>query len=185
MRQCAVLARSNHLRPARSSRHVYSYRDSSTPYTQENAELEQTTSSPQQIAETRLATPSPLNLLDERLPTAPVSHQKPPQQSSTNAYNPQRKRSKINKGVCYSAAHNGLAAGSTRAEPATRPMAGHSLLLTAPQSRSQYLPGAKSWMYRSLAASTSARKAESGCPLSPLAGRARPHKAIASSLSCR
>jgi len=66
---------------------------------------------------------------------------------------------KINEPDRYPAAHNGLAAGSTQAELATKSMAGHSLLVTAPQSRSQYLPGAKSWMYRSLAASTSAGKA--------------------------
>jgi hypothetical protein len=91
--------------------------------------------------------------------TAPVSHQKRPERNATKAIGHERKRRKINETDRYPVAHNGLAAGSTQAELATKSMAGHSLLVTAPQSRSQYLPGAKSWMYRSLAASTSAGEA--------------------------
>jgi hypothetical protein len=51
--------------------------------------------------------------------TAPVSHQKRPRQNATNAIELKRKRSKINEPDRYSAAHNGLAAGSSLAD---RPM---------------------------------------------------------------
>jgi hypothetical protein len=44
--------------------------------------------------------------------TAPVSHQKQPRQSKTNAIEIKRNHSKISKADRYSAAHNGLIAGS-------------------------------------------------------------------------
>jgi hypothetical protein len=53
--------------------------------------------------------PTPLH---ERGVTAPVSHQKRPNQSATNAIEFKRKDSKINEPDRYSAAHNGLFAGS-------------------------------------------------------------------------
>jgi hypothetical protein len=49
--------------------------------------------------------------------TAPVSHQKQRERNATNAINPERKRSKINERDRYSAAHNGLVAGSSPAGP--------------------------------------------------------------------
>jgi hypothetical protein len=69
-------------------------------------------------------------------PIAPVSHQKRPDRNATNAIEIKRKHSKINEAEHHSAAHNGLAAGSTQAELATKSMAGHSLLVTAPETRS-------------------------------------------------
>ncbi|SDT10778.1 hypothetical protein SAMN05444158_4409 [Bradyrhizobium canariense] len=50
-------------------------------------------------------------------PTAPVSHQKRPQQISTNACNPHRKRGNINETNDSPIAHNGLVAGSRPAGP--------------------------------------------------------------------
>jgi hypothetical protein len=47
--------------------------------------------------------------------TAPVSHQKRPQQNATNAIEGKRKLSKINEADRYSAAHNSLVAGSSTA----------------------------------------------------------------------
>jgi hypothetical protein len=44
---------------------------------------------------------------------APVSHQKQPHQNATNAIEIEQKRSKINEADRYSAAHNGLVAGSS------------------------------------------------------------------------
>jgi hypothetical protein len=46
--------------------------------------------------------------------TAPVSHQKQFRQGTPNAIEIERKRSKINEADRYSAAHNGLIAGSWR-----------------------------------------------------------------------
>jgi hypothetical protein len=51
--------------------------------------------------------------------SAPVSHQKRLQQSTTNAIEIKRKRSKINEADLYPTAHNGLVAGSS---PAGTPM---------------------------------------------------------------
>jgi hypothetical protein len=48
---------------------------------------------------------------------APVSHQKQPHQNATNAIEIEQKRSKINEADRYSAAHNGLVAGSSPAGP--------------------------------------------------------------------
>jgi hypothetical protein len=49
--------------------------------------------------------------------TAPVSHQKRPHQNATNTIEIERKPSKINETDRYSAAHNGLVAGSSPAGP--------------------------------------------------------------------
>jgi hypothetical protein len=49
--------------------------------------------------------------------TAPVSHQKRPQQSATNVIKSKRKRSKFNDRDHYPPAHNGLVAGSSPAGP--------------------------------------------------------------------
>jgi hypothetical protein len=58
------------------------------------------------------ATPAPRErALPQISLTAPASHQKRPRQSTTNAIEPERKRSKINESDRYSAAHNGLVAG--------------------------------------------------------------------------
>jgi hypothetical protein len=46
---------------------------------------------------------------------APVSHQKQPHQNATNAIEIEQKRGKINEADRYSAAHNGLVAGSSPA----------------------------------------------------------------------
>jgi len=51
--------------------------------------------------------------------TAPVSHQKQPHQSATNAIEIEQKRSKINEADRYSAAHNGLVAGLSPTGPAS------------------------------------------------------------------
>jgi hypothetical protein len=48
---------------------------------------------------------------NDEMPTAPVSHQKRPQQSATNAIKGKRKHSEINEGDRFTAAHNGLVAG--------------------------------------------------------------------------
>src|SRR5229473_632901 len=48
---------------------------------------------------------------------APVSHQKQPQRNATNAIEIKQKHSKINETDPYSAAHNGLVAGSSPAGP--------------------------------------------------------------------
>jgi hypothetical protein len=53
-------------------------------------------------------------------PTAPVSHQKLPQQSATNAIKGKRKHSEINEADRFTAAHNGLVAGSNAAGPTGR-----------------------------------------------------------------
>jgi len=47
--------------------------------------------------------------------TAPVSHQKRPNRSATNAIGLKQKDSKINEADRYPAAHNGLVAGSSPA----------------------------------------------------------------------
>jgi hypothetical protein len=51
---------------------------------------------------------------------APVSHQKQPDRSATNAIESKQNRSKINKADRYPAAHNGLVAGSSPAGPTIR-----------------------------------------------------------------
>jgi hypothetical protein len=48
---------------------------------------------------------------------APVSHQKRPDRNATNTTESERKDSKINEADRYSAAHNGLVAGSSPAGP--------------------------------------------------------------------
>jgi len=53
--------------------------------------------------------------LDGWSKTAPVSHQKQPHQNATNAIEIKQKRIKINEADRYSAAHNGLVAGSSPA----------------------------------------------------------------------
>jgi hypothetical protein len=53
----------------------------------------------------------------ERFVTVPVSHQKQPEQTKTNTIEIERKPSKINEPDRYSAAHNGLVAGSSPAGP--------------------------------------------------------------------
>jgi hypothetical protein len=54
-----------------------------------------------------LTNPVPRNEDD----AAPVSHQKQPERTTTNAIEINRKRSKINEGNQYPAAHNGLVNG--------------------------------------------------------------------------
>jgi hypothetical protein len=49
--------------------------------------------------------------------TAPVSHQKQPEQTKTNTIEIERKSSKINEPDRHSAAHNNLVAGSSPAGP--------------------------------------------------------------------
>jgi hypothetical protein len=49
--------------------------------------------------------------------TAPVSHQKQPEQTKTNTIEIERKPSKINEPGRHSAAHNNLVAGSNPAGP--------------------------------------------------------------------
>jgi len=51
---------------------------------------------------------------------APVSHQKQPHQNATNVIEIEQKRSKINGADRYSAAHNGLVAGSSPARPTNK-----------------------------------------------------------------
>jgi hypothetical protein len=51
----------------------------------------------------------------KRFVTAPVSHQKQPEQTKTNTIEIERKPSKINEADRFSAAHNGLVAGSSSA----------------------------------------------------------------------
>src|SRR6266540_3113712 len=51
------------------------------------------------------------------LGTAPVSHQKRPHRTTTNAIEIKRKHCKINEAGRYPAAHNGLVAGSSPAGP--------------------------------------------------------------------
>jgi len=51
--------------------------------------------------------------------TAPVSHQKQLEQTTTNAIETEQKHSRINEADRYSAAHNGLVAGSSPAGPTT------------------------------------------------------------------
>jgi hypothetical protein len=48
---------------------------------------------------------------------APVSHQKQPHQNATNAIEIEQKRSKINEADRFTAAYNGLVAGSSPAGP--------------------------------------------------------------------
>src|SRR6202040_677151 len=55
---------------------------------------------------------------------APVSHQKQPDRNTTNAIEIKQKYSKINEADRYSAAHNGLVAGSSPAGPTTLRPAG-------------------------------------------------------------
>ena len=59
---------------------------------------------------------------------APVSHQKQPHQNATNAIEIEQKRSKINEADRYSAAHNGLVAGSSPAGP-TKEISDLSILI--------------------------------------------------------
>jgi hypothetical protein len=54
------------------------------------------------------------------LQAAPVSHQKRSKRDTTNAINHGRKRRKINDRNRYLAAHNGLVAGSSPAEPTSQ-----------------------------------------------------------------
>jgi hypothetical protein len=61
-----------------------------------------------------------LATLHEQGVAAPVSHQKRPNQKATNAIEFKRKDSKINQPNRYSAAHNGLVAGSSPAGPAVK-----------------------------------------------------------------
>lgn len=49
--------------------------------------------------------------------TAPVSHQKRAERTTTNAIEINQNRSKINEGVLYPPAHNGLVEGSNPAGP--------------------------------------------------------------------
>jgi len=58
-----------------------------------------------------------LDLIQRRFPTAPVSHQKRRERNATNAIEIKQKSSKINESDRYSAAHNGLIAGSSPAGP--------------------------------------------------------------------
>jgi len=51
---------------------------------------------------------------------APVSHQKQPHQNATNAIEIEQKRGKINEADRYSAAHNGLVAGSSPDGPTNK-----------------------------------------------------------------
>jgi hypothetical protein len=51
--------------------------------------------------------------------TAPVSHQKRPQQSATNAIKGKPKHSEINEADRFTATHNGLVAGSSPAGPSS------------------------------------------------------------------
>jgi hypothetical protein len=76
---------------------------------------------------------------------APVSHQKRPNQSATNAIEFKRKDSKINEADRYSAAHNGPVAGSSPDEPFTTSAADHlhsgeRLRATGPRNSSQLSP---------------------------------------------
>jgi hypothetical protein len=57
---------------------------------------------------------------------APVSHQKQPHQNATNAIEIEQKRGKINEADRYSAAHNGLVAGSSPAGPTTLRPSGYA-----------------------------------------------------------
>jgi hypothetical protein len=54
---------------------------------------------------------------NDEMRTAPVSHLKRPQQSATNAIKSKRKQSEINEADRFTAAHNGLVAGSSPAGP--------------------------------------------------------------------
>src|SRR5258708_7176934 len=61
--------------------------------------------------------------------TAPVSHQKLPQQSATNAIKGNRKHSEINEAARFTAAHNGLVTGSSPAGPTNKIRGSSSLVL--------------------------------------------------------
>ncbi len=61
------------------------------------------------VTERPVCVPSVYSLPD---PTAPVSHQKQPDQNATNAIDIKQNCSKINKADQSSAAHNGLVEGS-------------------------------------------------------------------------
>src|ERR1700694_4274869 len=76
------------------------------------------TSASRAIAEAPSAT-LPAYRLDRWPRTAPVSHQKRPRQSPTNAIELERKCSEINETDHYPVAHNGLVAGSSPAGPTT------------------------------------------------------------------
>ena len=52
--------------------------------------------------------------------TAPVSHQKRPERNATKAIGHEQKARKINEADRYSAAHNGLVAGSSPAGPTNK-----------------------------------------------------------------
>jgi hypothetical protein len=56
----------------------------------------------------------------KRFITAPVSHQKRPEQTKTNTIEIEQKQRKINEPDRYSAAHNGLVAGSSPAGPTNK-----------------------------------------------------------------
>jgi hypothetical protein len=58
-----------------------------------------------------------INRFDGWPRTAPVSHQKRPDRNAANVMEIKRKPSKINEADRYSAAHNGLVAGSSPAGP--------------------------------------------------------------------
>jgi hypothetical protein len=66
-----------------------------------------------------------------RFITAPVSHQKLPEQNRTNTIEIKRTRSKINEPDRYSAAHNGLVAGSSPAGP-TKKSAAYQVFISSP-----------------------------------------------------
>jgi hypothetical protein len=62
----------------------------------------------------------------KRFVTAPVSHQKQPDQTKTNTIESERKPSKINERVLYPPAHNGLVAGSSPAGPTSLRPSGYA-----------------------------------------------------------
>jgi hypothetical protein len=55
--------------------------------------------------------------------TAPVSHQKQPERTTTNAIEIEQNYRKINEAVLYPVAHNGLVVGSSPAGPTSKSMA--------------------------------------------------------------
>jgi len=71
---------------------------------------------------------------DITMPAAPVSHQKRPQRTTTNAIKIGRKYRKINEADRYPPARNGLAAGSFQTKPITQSIDVQSLLVTVPDS---------------------------------------------------
>jgi len=69
--------------------------------------------------------------------TAPVSHQKQRERNATNAINLERQRSKFNKGDRYSAAHNGLVAGSSPAGPTKKSITYHVFISSPVEHRTR------------------------------------------------